>query len=212
MKLKNGKLEMPKWMECVWRRVPCGKDECPICGKIKKDRQKHIDKGENPDDLKHVFEDVGSDFRKVLQFIKKDAAKRGIDITNIDDIKEPPEPEKFPLYRKVEKWIKSVGQLRNNAELLNEFWLNTEEAADLFWYASIFLAKVYRQLYNKWEIENEGNYGDFDYEYTGKVISECLKILKKALENLICKNYKQKIELSNIYSKLLELEKNVAKI
>ncbi len=35
--LPKGELMMPKWMECTWRRVPCGQDECKICSGIKQD-------------------------------------------------------------------------------------------------------------------------------------------------------------------------------
>ncbi|MBU4298954.1 hypothetical protein KJ636_02845 [Patescibacteria group bacterium] len=43
--LEKKGFQMPKWMECNWRRVPCGKENCPICGRIKKDRQRLIYSG-----------------------------------------------------------------------------------------------------------------------------------------------------------------------
>jgi len=211
-KKKTKEFKMPKWMECTWRRVPCGRDDCPICGRIKKDRQRHIEKGEDPDDIRSVFEDVGRNFKEVLQMIKKDAESRGFDITNIENIKEPPEPEEFPLYGEIEKWNKSVMVLRDTAQVLGEFWIHTEAAADLFWYANTLIAKTYRQLCNKWHIENDDEYGDFDYQYTGYVLKECLKILKKSLEELSKNNSFQKKELDLILSQLLKLEKQIIKI
>jgi len=204
--------KMPKWMECTWRRVPCGKDECPICGRIKRDHQRHIEKGENPDDLKSVFEDVGRNFKEALEMVKKDAENKGFNITNIENIKEPPEPKEFPLYGEVEKWNKSVTVLGDMAQVLGEFWIHTEAAADLFWYANTLMAKTYRQLCNRWHIKNGDDYGKFDHRYTGYILKECLKILKKSLRELLENNQSQKTELNSLLSKLLKLEKQIIKI
>lgn len=203
--------KMPKWMECTWRRVPCGKDNCPICGRIKRDRQKHIKRGEDPDDPKFVIEDVGQNLKEELQIIKENAKSKGFDITNIKDIQEPPQPKEFPLYNKVEEWNKSVRALENMAEALGEFWLDTEEAADLFWYAHILLVRTYRQFCNRWHIRNGDDYGEFDHQYTGYVLKECLEILKKSLKGL-ADSYPQKQELDLPYSNLLKLEKEIIKI
>ncbi len=203
--------KMPKWMECTWRRAPCGKDDCPICGRIKKDRQKHIEKGEDPDDPKFTIEDIGQNLKEALQIIKEDAESRGFDITNIKDIQEPPQSKEFPLYNKVEEWNKSVRALENTAEASAEFWLHTEEAADLFWYANILMARTYRQLCNKWHIKNGDDYGEFDRQYTGCVLKECLEILKKSFKGL-ADSYPQKQGLNSLYLTLLKLEKEIIKI
>lgn len=210
--LPKREFKMPKWMECTWRRIPCGEDNCPICGQIKRDRQRHIERGEDPDDLKNVFEDVSQKFKEVLEIIKKDAKSKRFNITNIENIKEPPEPKEFPFYNEGEKWNKSVMVLGDNARALDEFWIHTEEAADLFWYANTLMTKTYRQLCNKWHIENGDDYGELDHRYTGYVLKECLKILKKSLRKLVNNNYPQKIELNSTYSNLLKLEKEIIKI
>lgn len=204
--------KMPKWMECTWRRVPCGKDDCPICGRIKRDRQRHIERGEDPDDIKSAFEDVGRNFKEVLQMIKRDAEQKGFDITNIEDIQEPPEPEEFPFYRKVREWNKEVFKIADEAKLSENWWIYTEASADLFWYSNTLIAKVYRQLCNKWHIRNRDDYGEFDYKYIGYVLRESLEILKKSLKELIGNHYSQKEELDSIYSNLLKLEKEIIKI
>lgn len=209
-RIKNFK--MPKWMECTWRRVPCGKDNCPICGRIKRDRQRHIERGEDPDDIRSVFEDVSRNFKEVLEMIKKDAQSLGIDITNIKNIKEPPEPEKFPLYKKVRAWNKSVFKIADEAELSGNWWIYTKAAADLFWYANTLMAKTYRQLCNRWHIENGDEYGEFDYQYTRYVLKECFKILRNSFKELVSNNYLQKRELDSVYSNLLKLEKQIIKI
>ena len=212
MKLPKGELEMPKWMECTWRRVPCGKDDCPICGRIKRDRQRHIERGEDPDSMESAFEDVGRNLKEALSMVKKDIERFGIDITNINDIKKPPEPENFPLYQKVRKWEKKVSKIGDEAELSGNYWIHTEAAADLFWYSRTLRAKTYRQLCNQWHIENGDDYGKFDYQYTGNVLRECLKILKKSLKELARNSQSQREELNLIFSELLKLEKQIIKI
>jgi hypothetical protein len=210
IKSKNGKFKMPEWMDCSWRRLSCDKDSCPICGRIKKDRQKHIELGEDPDSIESAFEDIAGNFKETLKLIKKDCEDKGIELTNVDNIQEPPEPEKFPLYNKVNKWRNSVLSLRESPE--DDIYHHTEAAADLFWYVNTLTAKIYRQLTNKWEIEHGDEYGDIDYEYTGHVIKECLKILKKSLRELSSFNSSQKIGLMLIHDKLLDLEKEILKI
>ena len=212
MKLPKGKLEMPKWMECTWRRIKCEKDDCPICGKIKKDRQRHIERGEDPDSMESVLQDVGQNFKETLKMIKEDVERMGIDITNVEDIQEPPKPEEFPLYKEVGKWNKEVLKIGDGAELSGSWWIHTEAAADLFWYSRTLLAKTYRQLCNKWHIENGDDYGKFNHKYTGYVLKECLAILKKSLRELIASNQSQRKELNSILSELFKLEKQITKI
>jgi len=204
--------KMPKWMECTWRRVPCGRDDCPICGRIKKDRQRHIERGEDPDDIQSIFEDVGRNLKETFEMIKRDSQRMSIDITNLENIQEPPEPEEFPFYQKVEKWNKEIFKIADEAELSGDWWINTEAAADLFWYANTLLVKVYRQLCNRWHIDNGDDYGDFDYQYTKYVIGECLKILKKSLKELISFDSTQKINLILVHDQMINLEEKIFKI
>lgn len=207
--------EMPKWMECTWRRVPCGKDKCRICGQIKRDRQKHITRGENPDSIKSVLEDVGDTFREALTMIKKDAESKGFDISNIDDIKELSRSEEFPLYKKVKKWrdtILKIAEAEHQSHTCESLWLNTEEAADLFWYINTLSVKTYRQLCNRWHIKTGGEHGDFDYKYTKHVLKECLEILKKSLKDLSFLAPAKTGELITALAELNNLEREILKI
>lgn len=204
--------KMPEFMDCTWRRVACDKFECKICGKIKRDRMAHVIKGEDPDDMKNVFEDVGTSLREALIMIKKDAEKRGIDIENIkeDELQKPPEPEEFPLYKKVETWHKSATKLVQHAEKASSAWLLTEAGADLVWYKNTILVKTYRQLCTRWELNREQEYGEFDFNYTKYVLGECFNILKKSLKELFASM--QLKEFNILLTKLAKLEKEVMSI
>jgi hypothetical protein len=144
--------------------------------------------------------------------VKKDAKRMGIDITNINDIKEPPEPNQFPLYRKIARWQKQVFQIAEEADEQAALWLYTESASDLLWYTNTLLAKTYRQLCNRSYIASGDDYGDFDYIYTKYVLGECLKILKKSLSKLLLLNSEHKGELISAFSQLIRLEKQILKI
>ena len=102
--------------------------------------------------------------------------------------------------------------LGDRAQDSGEFWIYTEEAADLFWYASTLAAKTYRQLCNRWHTENGDDYGAIDFQYTSYVLKECLKILKKSLKTLARNNQARARELNLILSELKKLEKQILKI
>jgi len=213
MKEKDeNEFEMPKWMECTWRRVRCGEDDCPICGRIKEDRQRHIEKGEDPDSMESVREDAGRNLEQALKMIKKDAEQKGFDITNIDDIEQPPPPEVFSLYEKVLEWRNSVVEILENADRENKAWMHTEAVADLGWYTNLLPAKVYRQLCNRWHIENGDDYGEFDFKYTKYVLTECLKITEQALKELITHHSGQKANLMLAHDKLINLKQDILEI
>lgn len=200
--------KMPKWMECTWRRVACGKDDCKICGKIKQDRLRHIMAGEDPDSMESVFEDVGRNLKETLAMVRRDAKRLGIDVTNIDDIQEPPEPWDFPLYEKVKTWHDAVANIAATADAQGPAWLRTEAALDLFWYANTLTAKVYRQLCNRWHMDHGDGYGEFDYAYTKQVLGECLGILEASLSQLFL-SYP---DLTLSYAELLRLKEDIVRI
>lgn len=200
---------IPEWWDCVWRRVPCGKDECRMCGKIKQDRMRHIMKGEDPDDMKSAFEDVGNSLGEALAMVKQHAAEMGIDITNINEaeFEEPPEPDAFPLYQQAAKWGDEVAVIIKDADLQGRAWLLTEAAADLSWYKNTLLAKIYRQLCNRWHLDRGDEYSDVDHKYTKYVLGECLKILEKSLAELSEIGSPQSNALKQCLKRLQELEK-----
>lgn len=186
-KRKKAEFKMPKWQDCGWRRKACGKDNCPICGRIKKDRQKHVAKGEDPDTIEAVIKDVGKIFEETLKMLKADAKRLGIDLNKIKDekIEASPKPEEFPLYREVGSWRQDVYNLADSCDLTNSAWFYSEAGKDLLWYANTLAAKTYRQLSNRWEMDHNIDAGEeTDYQYTGRVLKECLKILNSALIEL----------------------------
>ncbi len=174
---------LPKWMDCAWRRVGCGKDECPICGELRRVRQEQeIFAGETPN-IEHVLEDMQDNFEEMVSAMKTDAEEMGIDMSELEDMQQPPAPEEFPLYRRVWEWTRTVHNIEHEAAQNGEFWPMTEASADLLWYSRTLAAKVYRQLCTLWQKERGSDIGEADMAYTAYVITECNTILREALSN-----------------------------
>lgn len=205
---KKSKSKPPKWMDCVWRRISCGRDICPICGEIKKADLRR----KNNNNIKIVLEDMSKSLKKVLNQIKKDAKKMGIDIVNLEKIGDPPEPDKFLLYLKIKDWRDKMMSAIHKAEQIHEIWIYTEAFQDLIWYINLLPVKVYRQLCNKWHIANNNDYGDYDYEYTKYVLKECSKIIKKSLGTVMTFDSLEKEILVINAAMLMSLEKEIKKI
>lgn len=183
-----------------------------LCGRIMKNRRMHIDRGENPDDLKSVFEDAGNSLSEAIFMIRRDLKKKGIVVGNINNIEDPPEPWHFPLYREVDKWRSMMEDILKEAAGNGELWIETEAAADVMWYKDTLAAKTYRELCNRWHIEQGDEYGDVDYEYTKYVIGECISILETSLNGLIQLTSPQKAELMVALGNLLKLKAEILRI
>lgn len=176
---------MPKWMECTWRRLACNKKTCRICGRLIRDRQRHLKAGDDPDNMEAALEDVSLNFSEALENLGKWARQNGIEITNLENIKELPPPAHFPLYNIIARWREEVMDLINAETGKYGAWINSEQVEDLIWYANLLTAKTYRQLCNHWHIEEGDKYGRFDHEYTKYILGECIKILKNSLGELV---------------------------
>ena len=181
----NKKTGMPRWMDCTWKRVPCMEDECPVCSKLKDLQEDDLfDRGE---------------------FL--------IDVDNTgDNGKNVPSPDEFPFYREVKSWLEDVISIAEKSKKLNSYWVFTEEAADLFWYMNVLSAKTYRQLCNRYLIENENNENRIDYNYTNYVLKNSIKKIKKALKILADNNQSQKSELKEAFDEISSLEERIFNI
>ena len=180
----GGEKEVKEWLDCAWKRVPCGKRSCPLCGRVARDRDRLLREGKDPDSIQGVFDSVGASFAETMALMQKEAERLGIDISNLDDIKEPPEPAAFPLWVTTRAWQMRLRAFVSVEEKRGAHWLRTEAAANLTWYAGTFGAKVYRQLSNEWHIARNDGYGDFDYEYTADVLRRVIMMLMKAFADV----------------------------
>lgn len=202
------KFKPPKWWECQWRRVPCGKDTCALCGRINKQRQAHIAKGEDPDSIESAFGDVQDSFAETRAMLQKDAKRFGIDLENLEDVEyaEAPENSNHPVVKRLMRFYKTMLKVSREAQESIQAWPKTEAGKDFFWYPSMILVKTKRMLDDRWEIEQGEDYADDDVEYTRYVLQESILILKNALTELIVLRTYQLPDFNYCYDELESLE------
>ena len=179
------KTGMPKWMDCTWKRVPCMEENCPVCSKLKDLEEDNLfDRGE---------------------FL--------IDVSKVgDEDDDVPKPNEFPFYKEVKDWLEVVISIAEESKRMDNFWVFTEEAADLFWYMNVLSAKTYRQLCNRYLIENENDENKVDYNYTNYVLKETVKKIKKSLKIIADNNQSQRSELEDAFERISEMEERIFNI
>ena len=203
--------DYPDWWECQWRRNSCNRPKCKLCGRIMKQRFKHKFKGEDPDSMESVLQDVGDTFAEVKLMIQQTAKERGINLNDFEssDIEEPPEHETYPLFDKTYKWILKMHKC---AKVKGEGWVDTEAGIDLMWYANLIPPKTGRNLDNRWYSERGEPDHQYDYDYQKYVLENCVRIVKKSFEDIISMHLPQKNELIPLYNEFLGFEKEVLNI
>ena len=176
--------EVTDWLDCTWKRTPCGSSSCPICSRISRDRARAIRKGLDPDSPEAAFESVSADMAEAFMQIKAHAEAEGIDITNLSNVEELPSVKEFPLACEAEEWFVRIHKHLEKEIEREAVWLRTESAADLLWYLGTLTTKVYRQCCNRWHIDRGDDYGVFDYNYTAGVLREVCKTIRDSFEKL----------------------------
>ena len=210
---KIGDFIVPKWWECQWRRDPCGKRNCRLCGRIIRNRERHIKKGEDPDSWGAVCDDMHRNFQETIALIKKGAKKWGIDSEELQkapaDCKSPPPPSRFVLYKRVSAWQKRAHEIIFIIQ--QEFNGTTAYSIeDLGWYANLLPTKVYRQLCTRWEKKYQpSEYSEIDHVYTKYILKEIISIAKQAIGELTQVSSAQKAELMLLLSQLIVLESRI---
>lgn len=214
MFLKNQQgetFEMPIWQDCGWRRITCGQDKCPMCGRLKRQKEKCIAKGLDPDSWEAVMECVSDNFSEVSMLLKKDAERLGIDLDNIKDIKipEPPEPETYSVYEKLMELREGVFNLFGEAKEWGETWPELEAGQDLSWYINSLPIKYYRAVSGKWGMENGEEEAWVDYYYTKRVVLEIIKILGNAFVALRREQNSRALQFQILHSQLANLKTEI---
>lgn len=217
VKTKTEEFKMPIWMDCVWKRNSCGKKSCPVCRSVKKANEekknsKKMKEEEKELNSEALLDEMNKDLKKIMREIKKDAKRMGFDVEDIEKLKNPPAPAKFLLYNKTKEWRDLIFSAIKNAVHKQEYWVYTEAFEDLLWYTNLLPVKVYRQLCNKWHLEQGDEYGEYDYKYTKYVLRECSKMIKGSLGTVMSFNAKEKEIFIISAASLMSLEKEIKKI
>ena len=210
---KGETFDMPAWQDCGWRRITCEKESCPMCGRQKKHRQKCLNRGLDPDSMEAAMDCVQETFSEVGDMLRTDAARFGVDLNNLEDVKEtePPSMESYQICAKVMKWRDAVYNLFGEAESWGDGWQNSEAGQDLSWYANLLPVKLYRALCAKWEMKNDDRGAWVDYIYTKYAVEEILKIIKNSLVSLRGELNCRQMNFMFLQSELAEVAKDIEK-
>ena len=199
----------PDWWECQWRRNPCNRPECPLCGRMIKQRYKHQFKGEDPDSMESAVQDIGDSFAETMMMLQQAAKEQGIDLDAIPEDGTESPPDEFPISNKATEWAARLNQF---AKWAGDECTLTDEGQNLMWYANLIPAKAYRNLCSVWRF-NKGQLDDrLDYTYTQYVIGECIKIVKGSLASLTSAPPPFGHGLNELYREFLDIEEDVMSI
>jgi len=202
---------IPKWMDCTWKRMPCGNQDCPICGQDD-DSSEAGPKFGSAGDIDSVLEDVVSDLRDTYSDVQDFAARQGVSARKKEQSRQAPQPEDFPLYNQLKMWRDDTLAVAEQAADDGSFWPATDPGQDLLWYANVLLGKVYRQLCSRWYMDEGEDYEPVDYDYTGHVLVECMAYIKTSLQDLIGLDVAEKDKLNLILLYFPVLEKKISEI
>lgn len=197
---------VPEWMDCTWKRLPCGNTDCPICS------QDEVMSGGGKLPQEHIesaLEDILSDLHSHYADVQDYAAQQGVTGKKTHREKSAPSPEDFPLYNKLKIWRDDTLAVAELAADEGSFWPATDPGQDLLWYGNILLGKSYRQLCNRWYMDQGENCEPVDYEYTAHVLLECLTHIKVSLRSLIELDVEEKYKLNLIFLYLPAFEADV---
>lgn len=203
---RKKKNAIPTWMDCVWRRIPCGKESCPICSVPKSE----ADTSPSVDELWKSLEEGNELQKNDLARLSRRMWEAGFAFEKVESKQaRPPEPHAFAFYRKIRHWQQSLFGIINEAQDLGYLWPYSEASADIFWYANVLLAKVYRQLIAQKSISKSIHSRDPEYQYTQYILEECVGTIKKALHELSYLQSDQKAELILALSRITKLEDEI---
>ncbi len=118
----------------------------------------------------------------IEQEIREEAAEDGY--FEEDGAQDIPEPEEFDLFEDVRSWMDSVVELLVQGNEIGEEWVALDMGKDLAWYASTLVAKTYRQLVNRMEIECGEEMQSVEYMYTQYVIAESVRMSREAMRTV----------------------------
>ena len=173
---------IPTWWDCTWHRIPCGRDDCPLCGQMKKEEKENKNRNKDPHGVEAKLEEMNERLDETLDMVEDEMQAEGVDMKEIEagGADGPPDPDFFPLHQKVGSWCQDIYRIAEE----NDDWLATEAGKDLIWYTNILMTRTYHQLCNRWDMKNNEDGPAEDYDYNKYVLAECIDILTDSLKGL----------------------------
>jgi hypothetical protein len=178
-------------------------DRCRVYAEEQRKMERHLLRGEDPDDPAVFMEDVAESLDEAVQLLSQMVAESGMDVEAVLAAAPPEECEPHPLQARTERWSERVGVLLKrvradlpavNEELVSRADRFSDRERDeavsaleglrdscelLGRYHLLIPVKIVRATQNQWGTEEDGNpdltsLGGEDALGTAKLIHECL--------------------------------------
>ncbi len=127
-------------------------DQCQVYQKELDRSLKHLTEGKDPANMEVVIEDVQESLKELMELLQKEAQKLGIDLDEpLPELKAPPEPFTFPLYRLAYEFTKNSHKLLEHLREKDLLLINRaeKEIRELSWYHTLVSVKLARALSSK---------------------------------------------------------------
>ncbi len=178
---------IPPYNYCDYRCEECEHSgNCKVYQQEQEMRLMHRLKGEDPDDMKVVMEDVAASMKEAMDMLHDQAEEMGIDLDEIsdEDAQMPPDPEVFPLYRRSYNFTLKAHELLTRLRGVRTASPDLkEEIGNLSWHHTIVSAKLARAFSDRW-FEDELSTEDANLSAQVALRSICLcETALKALLN-----------------------------
>lgn len=186
---------------------------CKIC-KEDLERKRFYEKaGKDPYDWKYVFKDLAEDLVKVHKLIEKEAKRLGIDLNNLENVKESPKPETYSIFNLIRKYGNQVEKMIKNLQIIPvDADLNLVEKAVCVLVHSRYyiIAKIGRALSSRWE-ETRDPLDDLDDSKTSALFAY-IAIERNSRALIALSRHKPLKDLEGRFLKLAILSLDIAQI
>jgi hypothetical protein len=207
--------EIPRYNYCDYRCEECDyAKECRVYREDVETKKKHVERGEDPNDMDIVMQDLAESFKKTRELLGKSAKKWGIDLEKV--VREAPEiemvePETFPLYRLAHSFTMSVheflGKVRE--EYLHEEMIKDFE--DLQWHHTLVSVKLARAFSSKHDEICDDELNQQDAMLSASVSMRSANKCEGALNNMIDELPGLFSEVADLLSTLKEIKEGIEK-
>ncbi|PIR93437.1 hypothetical protein COT99_00800 [Candidatus Falkowbacteria bacterium CG10_big_fil_rev_8_21_14_0_10_43_10] len=174
--------------------------KCFLYAKEQTTKKKHLERGENPNDLDIMMKDIIESFRETHELLEAQMKKMEIikqDLAESPEPEEEPDFDKHPLVKKGRRYFELTHKFLNEftferQRMIMQFGIEisiddiSEEIKIISWYHSLLPSKCWRLLYDLYEIERETDWelkkiqlNDLPKIYN--LIDKCVKESKGAL-------------------------------
>lgn len=197
----------PPFNYCDYRCDRCAETEnCRVYKEEQESLLDHYLKGEDPNDMKVVLEDVHRSFEKTMKMLREMAEKEGIDLEEIkEEEASEVKPDDYLIFRIAHDYFKTAHDFIKQFKGVSIPESIERDFEDLVWYHTLIPAKVGR-LVSGFEDEIDDDVQRIEEEGTLKVINASIDTSRSALKNMINDLPDQLQVLAKLNSLLVDLD------